>query len=162
MEFPREESDSQVPSSVDTPPDAPARLQCDGQQVGYIEGALGEWVVKYPGPDEMIQEDYVERLELKRDGTYTWNPPPAWAPSSGVWGVIKTEDGFLKLCFRDTRGRSRWGYLVLMRIGTDGPIYLNWQRTYGHAVIWADRIWRADRPTSPRESTLLGQIGPLK
>ena len=148
MKLPSEESDSQVPSSLDTPPDVSARLQCDGQEVGYIEAALGEWHVKYPGHDEMIVEDYVEKLELKRDGTYSWNPPPAWAPSSGVWGVIKTEDGFLKLCFQDTRGRSRSGFLVLMKVGTDGPIYLNWQRTYGHAVIWADRIWRADRPKS--------------
>ena len=148
MELPSEDSDSQVPSSVDTPPDAPARLTCDGQEVGYIEGALGEWVVKYPGPDEMIQEDYVEKLELKRDGTYSWNPSPAWAPSSGVWGVIKTADGLLKLCFRDTRGRSRWGYLVLMRIGTGESYYMNWTRTRGDVIIWADRIWRADRPNS--------------
>ena len=118
------------------------------QELGLLEAALGEWDVKYPGPDEMIREDYVERLEFKRDGTYTWSPPPTWAPSSGVWGVIKTEDGFLKLCFKDTHGRSRWGYLVLMKIGKDGPFFLNWQRTYSHAVIWADRIWRADRPRS--------------
>lgn len=126
----------------------PARLQGEGQEVGFIEAALGEWHVKYPGPDAMIQEDYVEKLELRRDGTYSWNPPPAWAPKTGVWGVIKTEEGFLKLCFKDTRGRSRWGFLVLMRVGKEGPLYLNWQRTYGHAVIFADRIWRADRPSA--------------
>ena len=148
MKLPSEESDSQVPSSLDTPPDVSARLQCDGQEVGYIEAALGEWHVKYPGHDEMIVEDYVEKLELKRDGTYSWNPSPAWAPSSGVWGVIKTADGLLKLCFRDTRGRSRWGYLVLMRIGTGESYYMNWTRTRGDVIIWADRIWRADRPNS--------------
>jgi hypothetical protein len=122
------------------------RLQYDGQEVGFIEGALGKWNVKYPGHDEMILEDYVERLELKRDGTYTWDPTPVWAPGSGVWGVVRTEEGFLKLCFKDTRGRTRSGFLVLMKVGTDGPIFLNWQRNYGHAVIFSDRIWRGDRP----------------
>lgn len=116
------------------------------QELGLIEAALGEWDIKYPGPDEMIREDYVEKLQLKRDGTYLWNPPPAWAPETGEFGIIKTEDGFLKLGFKDTHGRSRWGYLVLMKVGKVGPIFLNWQRTYGHAVIFADRIWRADRP----------------
>ena len=120
----------------------------ESQELGLIEEAVGEWDVKYPGQDEMILEDYVERLELKRDGTYSWTPPPAWAARTGEWGVIKTEDGFLKLCFTDTHGRPRWGYLVLMKIGKDGPFFLNWQRTYGDAVIFADRIFRADRPRS--------------
>ena len=116
------------------------------QELGLIEEALGHWDVKYPGPDEMIREDYVEKLELKRDGTYSWDPPPGWAPKNGDWGVIKTEDGLLKLVFRDTHGRIRSGFLVLMKIGKDGPFFLNWQRTYGDAVIFADRIFRADRP----------------
>ena len=116
------------------------------QELGLIEAALGEWDIKYPGPDEMIREDYVEKLELKRDGTYSWNSPPTWAPRTGEWGIIKTEDGFLKLCFKDTHGRWRWGYLVLMKIGKVGSYFMNWTRTRGDAVLFADRIWRADRP----------------
>ena len=127
-------------------PNPPARENVGSQQLGLIEEALGHWDVKYPGPDEMIREDYTERLELKRNGTYAWDPPPAWAPRTGEWGVIKTEDGFLKLIFSDTHGRPRWGYLVLMKIGKDGCYFMNWTRTRGDAVIFADRIWRADRP----------------
>ena len=130
-----------VPEQDRIPPSKQA-----AQKFGLIEEAVGEWDVKYPGPDEMIREDYVERLELKRDGTYAWNPPPAWVSGTGEWGIIKTEEGFLKLCLKDTHGRWRWGFLVLMKVGKVGPIFLNWQRTYGHAVIFADRIWRADRP----------------
>lgn len=63
------------------------------EELGYIEEVLGLWDVKYPGPDGMITEGYVERLELRRDGTYLWNPPPAWALKTGKWGVVKTQDG---------------------------------------------------------------------
>ena len=129
-----------------TSQDKPMRLECDGQEVGYIERALGDWDVKYPGPDEMIEEDYVEKLELKLDGTYTRDPPPVWAPRIGVWGVVKTEEGFLKLCFEDNRGRLRYGFLVLMKFGTGESYYMNWTRTRGDVIIWSDRIWRADRP----------------
>ena len=85
-------------------------------------------------------------MELKLDGTYTWNPPPVWAPRIGVWGVVKTEEGFLKLCFEDNRGRLRYGFLVLMKFGTGESYYMNWTRTRGDVIIWSDRIWRADRP----------------
>lgn len=148
MKFPNEGRDSQVPSSVHGAPDVTTRLRCDGQELGYIEAALGEWDVKYPGHDDMIVDDYVERLELNRDGTYTWNPPPAWVPRIGVWGIVKTADGWLKLCFKDTRGRIRWGYLVLMKVGKDESSYMNWTRTRGDVIIWTDRMWRADRPKS--------------
>jgi len=127
---------------------APAREQVESPKVGLIEEALGLWDVKYPGSDEMIREDYVERLELKRDGTYSWEPPPAWAPRTGEWYVVKTNDGLLKLCLLDTHGRLRWGYLVFMAVATNGPYYMNWTRRCGDAVIFADRIWRADRPRS--------------
>ena len=120
----------------------------DGLAIGLIEEALGQWEVKYPGLDHMIQEDHVENLELKRDGTYTWNPPPVWASRTGEWGVIKTDEGFLKLVFRDLHGRVRSGFLVLMKIGKTGSVFLNWTRTRGDAVLFADRIWRAERPNT--------------
>ena len=125
---------------------APAREQVESLEVGLIEEILGLWDVKYPGPDYMIREDYVERLELKRDGTYCWNPPPVWAPRRGGWRVLKTHEGLLALCLLDIHNRLRWGYLVVMAVGANGPYYLNWTRTRGDAVIFADRIWRADRP----------------
>jgi hypothetical protein len=115
------------------------------QGFGLIEEALGNWEVKYPGSDGMIREDYIERLDLKRDGTYRWEPSPVWAPGVGEWGVLKTEEG-LKLGFTDTHGRWRWGFLVLMKVGKDGAYFMNWTRTRGDAVIFADRIFRADRP----------------
>ena len=115
------------------------------KEVGLIEAALGDWDIKYPGPDEMIREDYVEKLQLKRDGTYLWNPPPLWALGRGEWVVIKTQDGLLKLGFTDRHGRWRWGYLVLMKLGKSETYFMNWTRTRGDAVIFADRIFRADR-----------------
>lgn len=117
----------------------------DAQEIGLIEAAIAEWEIKYPGADGMIQENYVERLELKRDGTFTWNPPPLWALERGEWGVIKTQDGLLKLGFTDRDSRWRWNYLVLMKIGKSGEYFLNWQRTRGDAVYFGDRILRADR-----------------
>ena len=117
----------------------------DSQKTWIIEEALGNWEVKYPGPDGMIREDYTEKLELKRDGTYSWNPSPVWAPAVGEWGVVKTEDRLLKLCFKDMDERWRWGYLVLIKLGRSGTYFMNWTRTRGDAVIFADRIFRADR-----------------
>jgi len=122
-----------------------AQEDVDGAKVGLIEAAIGEWEIKYPGADGMIQDDYNERLELTRDGTYSWSPPPLWAPERGEWGVIKTQDGLLKLGFTDTDGRWRWGYLVIMRLGKSGPYFMNWTRTRGDAVVFSDRIFLLTR-----------------
>lgn len=116
------------------------------QELGYLEEVLGAWDIKYPGPDGMITEAYVERLELRRDGTYSWNPAPAWAPKTGKWGVVRTQDGKLRLCFEEKQGRLRCNYLVLMQIEKGGPFFLNWQRTRADAVVFTDRVFRADRP----------------
>lgn len=116
------------------------------QELGYLEEVLGVWDVKYPGRDGMINEAYVERLELRCDGTYSWNPAPPWAPRTGKWGILKTQDRELRLCFEEKQGRLRCNYLVLMQLEKGGPFFLNWQRTRGDAVIFADRIFRADRP----------------
>lgn len=94
----------------------------------------------------MITGDHVERLELRRDGTYSWDPAPAWAHTTGKWGVMKTQDGGLRLCFEEKQGRFRCNYLVLMSLEKGRPVFLNWQRTRGDAVIFADRIFRANRP----------------
>lgn len=115
-----------------------------------VEEILGLWDVKYPGPDGMIIDSYSERLELKRDGTYIWNPSPSWAPKNGVWGVRKTPDGSLVLCFEENNAFTlRCNYLVIISLPfKEGiSIFLNWQRTHGDAVVFDDRIFRADRPT---------------
>ena len=146
MDLPSEDYDSQVTGSVEKPPDESKRRQRSGQEAGYIEEILGLWDVKYPGSDGLILESHIERVEFRRDCTYTWRPTPAWASETGEFGIIKTEDGFLKLGIKDTHGRWRWGYLVLMKIGKVGSYFMNWTRTRGDAVLFADRIWRADRP----------------
>ncbi len=128
-----------------TPSKEPIQTRFLGQEARYIEEILGEWNVKYPGVDGMIQEDRIENLQLRRDCTFSWNPPPVWAPSAGVWGVIKVPGG-LKLCFKDKHGRTRCGYLVLIPVKANGPYFMNWTRRRGDAVIFTDRIWRADRP----------------
>lgn len=123
------------------------RTGVTAEELGYIEEVLGLWEVKYPGPDGMINEDHVERLELRRDGTYVWNPPPAWARRTGKWGIVKARDGELRLCFEEkTTTRLRCNYLVLMQLERGAPFFLNWQRTRGDVVAFADRIFRADRP----------------
>lgn len=114
--------------------------------LGYIDEAMGLWEVKYPGFDGMIRDDHVEWLELKGDGTYVWNPPPVWAPRIGKWGVTRTQEGHLKLCFEEKTKSLRCNFLVLTQFEKGGPFSLNWQRTCGDAVVFADRIFRADRP----------------
>ena len=108
----------------------------------------GAWEVKYPGPDAMIQDNYIEKLELKRDGTFTWIPTPAWAPKIGIWFVEITQDSTLRLGFEDKWGGFRSNYLVLMQMGKGGPFFLHWTRTRGDVVIFTDRIFRADRPNA--------------
>jgi hypothetical protein len=109
---------------------------------------LGAWEVKYPGPDEMIQDDYSERLELKGNGTFTWTPPPPWAMQTGNWSVEIRQDSTLRLCFENKWGGFRCHYLVLIQMRKGGPFFLHWTRTRGDVVIFADRIFRADRPNN--------------
>jgi len=115
-------------------------------ELGYIEEMFGSWNVKYPGPDGMIEQGYVERLELRRDGAYSWDPPPAWASKTGRWGVVRTPEGTRRLCFEEKQGGLRCNYLVLIQVEKGGPFFFNWQRTHGKAVIFKDRIFFADRP----------------
>ena len=121
-------------------------LRVAAPELGYIEEMFGSWNVKYPGPDGMIEQGYVERLDLRRDGTYYRDPLPAWASKTGRWGVVRTPDGTLRLCFEEKQGGLRCNYLVLIQVEKGGPFFLNWQRTHGKAVIFKDRIFFADRP----------------
>lgn len=116
-----------------------------GQRLGHMDELLGTWLVKYPGPDGMIENHRVETLVLHSKGTYTWSPSPAWARSGGKWGVTEDTHHELRLCFEDNRGQLRCNYLVLLQLERDGPLSMNWQRTSGGSVIFSDRIFRADR-----------------
>lgn len=115
-------------------------------QLYHPEVILGEWDVKYPGADGMIVEGHAQRLVLAGDGTFTWNPAPKWAKHSGMWGLAKSPDDELLLCFEDTEGELVCAFLVPFQFEGGGPIFLNWQQTRTDAVVFADRIFRADRP----------------
>ncbi len=116
----------------------------DSGPLGYVDEMLGSWHVKYPGQDGMIDSSYHETLDLRADGTYRWSPVPRWARPSGHWGVVRTDDGYLRLCFEGIEGERRCNFLVLATL--PGVLTtLNWQRSRGDAVVFADRIFRADR-----------------
>lgn len=137
-------SHKEIDTALPSTKPAPIRAGCPPQE--QWKALMGAWEVKYPGPDDMIQDDYSERLELKGDGTFSWNPAPAWAPKTGTWLVEQTHDNVLRLGFEDKWGHVRWNYLVLIQMKKGGPLFLNWQSTRGDVVIFADRIFRADRP----------------
>jgi hypothetical protein len=54
----------------------------NAEYLGYVEAPLGHWMAQYPGADGMIVEDYAERLELKVDAPFSWEPTPLWAKGS--------------------------------------------------------------------------------
>lgn len=121
--------------------------------LGFLDAALGFWEVRYPGPDGMIIDENPEVLELRSDGSYTWSPPPSWAAQTGKWGVVRRQDG-LMLCFEEKAQGLRCNYLILSQFEKNGPVSMHWQRTAGDAVIFADRIFRADRPKTMTSPTL--------
>ena len=51
----------------------------EAQELGLIEAALGEWDIKYPGPDEMIREDYVEMRVMVEGAELASNQIPPLA-----------------------------------------------------------------------------------
>lgn len=113
----------------------------------YMEGLLGPWDVMYPSADGKIDKAYSERLVLRDDCTYSWNPAPPWAANIGRWTVMDTEDGLTRLCF-EARGGSRFrcNYLVVIQFDPSETHFFNWTRTRGDAVIFTDRIFQATRP----------------
>jgi hypothetical protein len=119
----------------------------DSGALGYVETVLGVWHVKYPGNDGMIVSDYHEMLDFRPDGTYRWSPAPKWVKTSGRWGVVRTDEGYLRLCFEGITGARRCNFLVIFTL-PGVSTSLNWQRSRGDAVVFADRIFRADRPKS--------------
>jgi len=67
----------------------------------------------------MINENYVEILELKSDGTFSWDPTPLWARPEGRWGITgDTEIKQLRLWFEQRKGemfRGHWLVLTTFR-----------------------------------------------
>jgi hypothetical protein len=114
------------------------------EDLGYVEVLLGHWTVQYPGADAMIIEDYAEQLELKVDGTFSWNPTPLWAKQNGRWGVTVDDDsGHIRLYFQERNGgtyRGNWLLLTALPLGGDKVVMLHWQRTWADAVVFRDRL----------------------
>src|ERR1019366_9944711 len=102
---------------------------------------LGHWEVQYPGADGMIVEDYIERLELRIDGTFSWTPTPLWARPQGRWGVtVDSDTGQMRLYIEERNGGGyRGNWLVLMRFGADTEWMFHWQREGADAVVFDDR-----------------------
>lgn len=131
------------------------------EDLGCYEWLLGNWEICYPDKEGLIREDYFERLELRPDLTYRWDPAPLWAKSSGSYGVTAWEEG-LKLYFEQRRTTAlRGNHLVPVEIPTpEGPVVLlNWQRMFNNAVVLSDRVFVARRPRRTAESTHGGASG---
>jgi hypothetical protein len=116
----------------------------NAEDLGYVEELLGLWEVQYPGADGMLVEDYAERLELKVDGTFSWEPTPLWAKPDGRWGIsINGDTGEMRLCIEERskdRYRVHWLVLVTLPVGAHSALIWHWQRTRADAVVFADRI----------------------
>jgi hypothetical protein len=116
------------------------------EELGLPEIMFGPWDVRYPDSDGMIVDEHIQRLVLSHDGTYTWSPCPEWARNGARWGVTRTPEDGLELWFETRDGTFVGNFLVPLMLDPEGPLYLNWQRTRADAVVFKDRIFRADRP----------------
>ena len=116
-------------------------------ELGYIDALLGHWDVRYPGADGMIVDGYVEALELKIDGTFSWNPTPLWAKPGGRWGIEFVGAEQMKLYIEERRGGYRANWLVFGAMPE--PMWC-WQRTRTDGVVFDDRVLMARRNTSCR------------
>ena len=124
-------------------------------ELGYVEALLGHWEVQYPGADGMIVEDYIERLELSIDGTFSWTPTPLWARAQGRWGITVDDDTeHMRLYIEMRNGgsyRGNWLVLVTLRFGAHTELTMHWQRTYANAVVFDDRVLVARQVTKGTE-----------
>lgn len=120
--------------------------------LAYFEDLLGTWEIRYPRANGLIREDYVERLELMDDGTFSWTPAPLWAKSGGRYGITQ-EAGRMRLYF-EQRQRSvlRGNYLVIIEFPSEDGTELtfHWQRTRHDGVVFSDRILMGRRPKPDR------------
>ena len=126
------------------------------EELGYVEALLGHWEVQYPGADGMIIEDYVERLELRIDGTFSWDPTPLWAKPEGRWGItVGPDTQRMRLYFQERNGGGyRGNWLVALRFGVQTELMLHWQRTRADAVVFDDRVLVARQITKGTETTM--------
>ncbi len=115
------------------------------EDLRYHDELLGNWEICYPGPDGKLHLGYVESLELRADGHFSWNPTPLWVKPEGRWGVATDADtGSWKLYFEERRGVSfRGANLVITNfvVGGTQELRMHWQRTCSGAVVFEDRIW---------------------
>jgi len=123
------------------------------EDLRYLEALRGFWEIGYPGPDGTINLSYFERLELRADLTYTWDPSPIWARKIGRWGVLTDPDTKThKLYLENRRGELRGHWLVITTFRDAAPDvrFIHWQRTVNHGVVFSDRIlagrWLGNTP----------------
>jgi hypothetical protein len=120
----------------------------------YLDELIGLWEIRYPELE--AAGDYVELLELKPDGTFSWSPNPIWAKPGGRWGVThKVGTQEIKLHFqrrKDDHYRGECLVFTTLNLGDSTVRAIHWQRTQYGAVVFADRIWvgrkLADIPNS--------------
>jgi hypothetical protein len=111
----------------------------------YIDEMLGHWEVKYPGADGVIVESYVEALQLKIDGTFSWTPTPIWAQPGGRWRLAFVGAEWMRLEIEQRRGGYRSNWLVVIAALPTQELILNWQRPCADAVVFTDRVLVARR-----------------
>ena len=121
------------------------------EDLGYVEALLGHWEVRYPGADGMLVEDYAERLELKVDGTFSWEPTPLWAKPEGRWGItFEQKSERMRLHFEERNGggyRGNWLVVATLRLGAHTELMFHWQRTRADGVVFDDRLLVARHAT---------------
>ena len=115
------------------------------QWLGPVKELCGSWHIGYASDEGMIEEEGpFEQVDLRPDGSFSWEPEPAWLAGSGAWGVEVTPNGEPKLCLDTETGDRRCHYMVLHDL-PDVGMFFHLQRTRADAVVFKDRILRGSR-----------------
>jgi hypothetical protein len=114
------------------------------EDLHYLDELLGCWEIRYPGKDGMIVKSHVESLELKVDGTFSWNPTPLWVKPEGRWSIAgNPQTQQMKLYIEQRKGhtfRGEWLVLTTLRFEEREERMIHWQRTQYEGVVFKDRV----------------------
>jgi len=128
---------------------------------GCVEALVGEWEIVYRDEGADAPAPPRERLVLRRDGTYTWEPTPHWALPIGRWGVRREPDlGNAPVLSLESRGGApRWHFVIPVK-PPNVPLYWVWQRKVAvvvdadgrkeiahDVVLFEERVLLAQRPS---------------
>lgn len=116
----------------------------DSQWLGPVNELCGSWQIGYADVEGMIEEGPLEHLDLRPDGSFSWEPEPSWLAESGAWGIEVTPNGEPRLCFDTDTGDRRCHYVVLHEMPDVGTFF-HLQRSRADAVVFKDRILRGYR-----------------